>query len=131
MPGPRFQHACAHDVFVSYTHADNQVDPAGWRWITKFTLDLHARLEGVSGRSVNIWRDEDKLGAADRFDDSIARAINDSAVLLVVLSPTYFNSKPCRQERESFYQKLAAERRDSAGGKARVVKVAKFFVPLD
>jgi hypothetical protein len=131
MPGPRFQHGCAHDVFVSYTHADNHVDPAGWRWITKFTQDLHARLEGVSGRSVNIWRDEEKLGAADRFDDSIARAIHDSAVLLVVLSPTYFNSQPCRQERESFYQKIAAEGRDSVAGKARVVKVAKFWVPLD
>jgi hypothetical protein len=131
MPGPRFQHAFAHDVFVSYTHADNQRDPAGWEWVTKFTQDLRARLEGVSGHSVDIWRDEEKLGAADRFDESIARAINDSALLLVVLSPGYFNSTPCKEERESFYRKLRAEGRDSAGGKARVVKVAKFFVPLD
>jgi len=131
MPGPRFRHSYANDVFVSYTHADDYHDPAGWQWVTKFTADLRARLEGVSGRSVEIWRDTEKLGAADRFDDSISRAIKDSAILLVVLSPTYFNSEPCRQERATFYRKIADEGRDFAGGKARIVKVAKYWVPLD
>lgn len=131
MPGPRFQHGYAHDVFVSYTHADNQLDQNRWNWVTRFTRDLHARLEVVSGHSVAIWRDEQKLGAADPFHASIGQAIENTAILLVVLSPTYFNSGECLKEREAFYRAIAARGRVTAGGKARVLKVAKFEVPLE
>ena len=131
MPGPPFAHGCKYDVFVSYTHADNDIDPAGWRWVAKFTHDLHTRLKSVSGREITFWRDEERLGAADRFDDSIQAAINQSAILLVVLSPGYFNSAECRKERDAFYRAIAAAGRTSAGGKARVLKVAKFHVPLE
>ena len=74
MPPPRFQHGYAHDVFVSYTHTDDQPD-AGRRWVTQFTSDFRARLEIVSGHTVDIWRDEEKLGAADRFNETIAQAV--------------------------------------------------------
>src|SRR5262249_24614681 len=130
MPPPRFQHGYAHDVFVSCTHTDDQPD-AGRQWVSAFTNDLKIRLEIVSGHTIDIWRDHEKLGAADRFNDSIGRAIDASAVLLVVLSPAYFNSAPCQEERAAFASKIRRERRESAGGKARVVKVAKFLAPFD
>jgi hypothetical protein len=130
MPPPRFRHGFVHDVFLSYTHADDAAD-AGRRWVTQFARDLQARLVIVSGRTVDIWRDEDKLGAADRFDDTIARAVNDSAVLLVVLSPSYFNSEPCRRERERFTAAVRGQENEFPGGKSRVVKVAKFKVGAD
>jgi hypothetical protein len=130
MPPPRFRHGYDHDVFISYTHTDDQLD-AGCRWVTEFARDLKVRLEIVSGHSVDIWRDEEKLGAADRFNESIAAAIETSAVLLVVLSPGYFNSTPCQEERAAFYDKITRERKESAGRKARVVKVAKFRVALE
>src|SRR5258708_1758670 len=83
MPPPRFQHGYAYDVFLSYTQTDDQPD-AGRRWVTQFMNDLRTRLEIVSGHAVNIWRDEEKLRAADRFNDTIAHAVAGSAVLLVV-----------------------------------------------
>src|SRR5215813_10502037 len=98
MPPPRFQHGWAHDVFLSYTHVDDKED-AGQRWVTKFTEQLRTRLEMVSGRTIDIWRDEEKLGGADYFNDTIANAVRNSAVLLVVLSPSYFNSDYCQRER--------------------------------
>ena len=90
MPPPRFGHGFLRGVLLSYAHADDELD-AGRRWVTQFEADLSARLVMVSGHSVDIWRDAEKLGAADRFDDTIARAVNDSALLLVVLSPSYFS----------------------------------------
>ena len=100
MSPPRFQHGYAHDVFVSYTHTDDQPD-AGRRWVTQFTNDFRARLEIVSGHTVDIWRDEEKLDAADRFNDTIAQAVGGSAVLVVVLSPSYFNSEYCQKETQN------------------------------
>ena len=93
--------------------------------------DLHARLEIVSGHTIDIWRDQEKLGGADRFDDSIARAARESAVLLVVLSPSYFNSDYCTREREEFRRHAEDEGKTAVGDKARIVKVAKFYVDLN
>ncbi len=130
MPPPRFQHGYAHDVFLSYTHTDDQPD-AGRRWVTQFMNDLRARLEIVSGHTVDIWRDEEKLGAADRFNDTIAQAVAGSAVLVVVLSPSYFNSEYCQKERKKFYDQARRDGKESVGEKSRVVKAAKFRVGLE
>jgi len=130
MPSERFKHGYAHDVFLSYTHADDQPD-AGRRWVTQFVSDLEARLQSVSGKSVNIWRDESRLAAADRFNDTIAQALRSSAILVVVLSPSYFASEYCRKEREVFSDHARAEGKESVGTRSRVVKVAKFRVGLE
>jgi TIR domain len=130
MPSSRFRHGFEHDIFISYTHVDDQLD-GGRRWVADFIRDLEARLEIVSGRSVEIWRDQTALGAADRFDDSISMAVRNSALLLVVLSPSYFASEYCLREREAFYEKIRAEGKESVGTKSRVVKVAKFRVDLE
>ena len=129
MPSPRFQHGFPHDVFISYTHADNQPDRRG-PWVERFETDLKARLEVVSGASIDIWWDK-KLGAADRFNDAIKDELQKSAVLVVILSPSYFNSAYCQSERESFYSHCASSGQSAVGNKNRVVKVAKFFVPLE
>ncbi len=103
MPPPRFKHAFEHDVFLSYTHTDDR--PEGEqqiRWVTTFMTDLRIRLEAVSGHTVDIWRDEEKLGAADRFNDTIAHAVSNSAIMLVILSPAYFTSDYCSLERQKF-----------------------------
>src|SRR5207237_204247 len=124
------QHGYVHDVFVSYTHVDDQ-DDGGRRWVTQFKQDLRTRLEIVSGHTVDIWRDEEKLGAGDRFNETIAKAVRESAVLLVVLSPSYFNSEYCGRERDEFSGQAASEGKSTIGDKSRIIKVAKFYVGLD
>jgi hypothetical protein len=99
--------------------------------VTQFMSDLEARLGIVSGHRVEIWRDQAKLGAADRFNDTIAHAVRSSAVLLVVLSPSYFASEYCQKEREQFYQQARSDGKESVGTRSRVVKVAKFRVSLE
>ena len=126
MPAPRFNHGFTNDVFISYTQADDDADASGRNWVSKFDVDLQTRLAHVSGCSIRIWRDRTKLGTSDRFDAEIAAQIRDSAVLVVILSPSYFHSAYCLQERDQF--RAAAP---DVGNKARIIKVAKTHVDLD
>jgi hypothetical protein len=96
----------------------------GRRWVSQFEADLRTRLAQVSGRSIITWRDN-KLGGADRFNDEIATQIGKSAVMVAILSPSYFRSEYCSTERRKFRQAA----RDIAN-KARIVKVAKTRVDL-
>lgn len=128
MPAPRFQHGFANDVFISYTHEDNN-EEARLRWVTRFEAELRSRLAKVSGQSICIWRD-DRLSPVDHFDAEIETQLLASAVLVAVLTPSYFRSKPCNEERAKFIQRAHTERRLDVGNKARIVKVAKTRVPL-
>jgi hypothetical protein len=121
----RFQHGFENDVFISYTHVDDEADVTGRKWVSQFESDLRTRLIQVSGYNVASWRDN-KLGAADRFDGEIAAQVRKSAVLVTVLTPSYFHSEYCRKERELFWLDAG-----DIGNKARVVKVAKTRVELN
>jgi hypothetical protein len=124
MPAPRFEHGFENDVFISYTHADDEADHVGRRWVSQFETDLRTRLVQVSGCSIRTWRDN-RLGAADRFDGEIATQLQKSAVLVPVLTPSYFRSNYCQQERE-YFRKAAPD----IGNTARIVKVVKTRVDL-
>ena len=122
---PRFPHGFQNDVFISYAQVDNKPDANAREWVTQFETDLRTRLVQVSGCRVTTWRD-DKLQAADRWNDEIADRLRNSAVLLAVLTPAYFLSEYCQKEREQFWRDAP-----DIGNKARVVKVAKTHVDLD
>jgi len=129
MPAPRFQHGFANDVFISYTHEDDS-EEAGIRWVARFEAELKHRLAKVSGHSINSWRD-DKLSGADRFGPEIEQQLLGSAVLVSVVTPSYFRSEWCTNERTTFIRRAEAGPGLNVGNKARVVKAAKTRVPLD
>lgn len=129
MPAPRFQHGFANDVFISYTHEDDR-EEAGIRWVARFEAELEARLAKVSGQSIHTWRD-DKLSGADRFGPEIEEQLLKSAVLLPIVTPSYFRSEWCNAERAKFIERAKASRGLDVGNKSRVVKAAKTRVPLD
>ena len=122
----RFTHGFKNDVFISYTQADDRSDASGRQWVTKFEMDLHTRLSLISGRSIQIWRDRTNVGRSDRFNAEIAAQIRESAVLIVVLTPSYAHSGSCRQAREAFSAASA-----ESGDRARVIKVVKTHVDLE
>jgi hypothetical protein len=129
MPGPRFQHGFANDVFISYTHEDNG-EEAGIHWVARFEAELKARLAQVSGQSIETWRD-DRLSGADRFGPAIEEQLLKSAVLVPIVSPSYFTSVWCNTEREKFIERAKASRGLDVGNQSRVVKAAKTRVSLD
>lgn len=128
MPAPPFQHGFANDVFISYTHEDDH-EEAGIQWVSRFAEELRSRLAKVAGQSIRVWRD-DRLTGADRFAPEIQEQLLTSAVLVAVVTPSYFRSEWCSAEREKFMAHAGAHRGLDVGNKARIVKAAKTPVPL-
>jgi hypothetical protein len=128
LPAPRFQHGFANDVFISYTHEDDN-EEAGVRWVSRFETALRGRLAKVSGQSIQTWRD-DRLSGADRFRPEIEQQLLTSAVLVPIVTPSYFHSEWCTAERVKFVESARANRGLDVGNMARMIKVAKTRVPL-
>jgi hypothetical protein len=129
MPAPRFQHGFANDVFISYASEDDR-EEAGVRWVSRFEAELKSRLTKVSGQTIQIWRDN-RLSGADRFGPEIDEQLVASAVLLPIVTPSYFRSQWCQTERARFFEITASDRGLYVGNKCRMVKAAKTRVPLD
>jgi hypothetical protein len=97
-----------HDVFVSYAWADNGVayggpHPSGWVTTLKENLN-----RGPTARKKDIFIDY-QLGPGDRFSAELLRKVERSAVLLIVVSQNYVDSKWCGDELRHFIQHRAAD----------------------
>ena len=119
----------AVDVFISYTHLDDQAVKGEVGWVS----DLHDRLAiqlGVAlGSTPAIWRDQ-RMGAGTRLSAALERSIRDSAILLPIISPSYVNSEWCVWELKGF---TSGERRRgplAVDDVSRVVPVVR-RPPLD
>jgi hypothetical protein len=121
----RFKHGFDNDIFLSYCHKDDETDPSGRRWISKFEYDLKILLEQNSGRTVRVWRDQ-KLNAADRFDAEIINQLKKSAIMIPVLTRNYLTSEYCEREWREFVRTA-----NNIGNATRVIKVAKTYVPVE
>lgn len=114
-----------HDVFISYARVDNRPLPGQQEgWVDLFHKNLNIMLAQRFGRAdmVKIWWDERMLDGSTVFDDSIAKAIDRSAVLLCLYSHGYAASDYCKQELSQFSQKCMAEPMgQQVGGRRRVV----------
>lgn len=92
-----------HEVFISYTHLDNEPDLPGQEgWISIFRGALETRLQKLLGRKVSIWWDRREIKGIDVFDDVVQQACDDSALMVAVLSPRYVLSKACQAELDRF-----------------------------
>jgi hypothetical protein len=117
------------DVFISYTHRDNwKLTDDQHGWIDRFHEALSARLNSLCGRDTHVWRDP-KIGGADLLTPTIAAAVENAAILISVLSPSYFNSEWCAKELQLFLAAAAKSGGVRVGTKSRVVKVLK--TPID
>ena len=100
-----------YDLFISYCRQDN--DP---EWLSAFKRlleDSHRAF--TSGRELKVFLDTQEIRAFDDWQKRILGALTDSAYMLVVVSPGYFESRPCQWESETF---AAREFERSAVGEA-------------
>ena len=79
-----------NDVFISYAHGDGEppVSADGKGWVAHLRDRLHAAIRLRLGFSPNIWMDKRDLDPNVNFDNEIHDQL-DSAVLILVASPTY------------------------------------------
>ena len=122
-------HPYKHDVFISYAHLDNELTGGAGR-ITLFHRDLDTMLSTCLGRPAIIWRD-DQLTVDDDFNSAIMDALNNSAVLVIVMSPTFIERDWFQKEFSAFGK--AAQERGGAiiDGAARTFNVMIRTTPLE
>ncbi len=102
----------AYDIFISYSHVDNEtISDEQCGWIEQFYKNLNLLLAKRTGKmdAVKIWWDNKKLDGSKLFDESIATGIQQSAILLSLISPGYLSSDYCQQELSLFHKKATAE----------------------
>ena len=104
--------AFEYDVFISYAVADNdKPDQHSAGWVDVFERQLRAEIqkEVRHKAEVKIWRDTSRISCGDKFSDSIADGIRQSAVMIVLLSKQYLASEWCTEERAAFFRAIAAD----------------------
>ena len=88
--GPRF------DLFVSYAHDDDRDDNAG-----KVTALMEAlqtcHVETFPNDPLNVFFDTNAIVTGDYWKEKILAGLEQSAVMVAVLSPAYFASEWCRR----------------------------------
>jgi hypothetical protein len=113
-----------NDIFISFSHVDN------WDgWVEKFQDHLRNRLLQI-GVDVTIWRDS-KLRGTDMFSDEIFKQLEQSALLISIVSPPGIKSCWCEDERQAFEHFAALTGGFRFGNTLRALKVVKTPLPAD
>jgi hypothetical protein len=102
----------AYDIFVSYAHADDEI-PAGAKngWVTTLVEELNKVLRRkLGGSGARIWMDH-QLAANANVLDTLLATLMGSRILLLVMSPGYYQSVWCQRELGNFLAQSAAEKR--------------------
>jgi cellulose biosynthesis protein BcsQ len=90
-----------YDVFVSYAHADNEVPEgslAQYGWVTTLAHNLNVG-PNVSRKKLFI---DHHLRQGDDFSGDLVAKVQNSALLMLLLSQNYINSEWCGKELEHF-----------------------------
>ena len=84
-----------YDIFISYSQHDNATHG---NWIHRFHDKLVADFRSRSGIKLIPFLDKENINAGDVLSGRLKNALNETRILIPVLSPTYLSSPWCRQE---------------------------------
>src|SRR5262245_13950230 len=92
----------AWDLFVSYAHVDNTPVFGARGWVSTLVQNLRNLLAQKMGRqdASSVWWDEIELRGNHDVTPEIRTTLQQSAALLLVLSPGYLASQWCKQEKD-------------------------------
>lgn len=117
------------DLFISYTHIDNQPLMKGQEgWVDRFHFSLSSLLNRWMGGKARIWKDE-RLAGDDNFADEIITQFPKTAVMISVLSPRYIESAWCTREVGEFCKIAETTLGLRVKNKYRLVKIV--LSPVD
>ena len=113
------------DVFISYSHVDNERDTATDRgWIDWFFDTFNTKLRQLCGPKIQVWRDH-KIDGSDLLTPVIEENVKQTRLLISVLSPSYLESEWCRTEVKIFVKATQTSGGLRVGTKSRLLKVIK------
>jgi hypothetical protein len=113
-----------YDLFISYTHLDDERYDADRGWIDLLHERLAVRLGQLLGDAPVIWRDG-KLQGNDYFADALIEKLSQVALLVSILSPRYVRSEWCRRELRAFADCVREKQSSHFNEKSRIFKVLK------
>ena len=94
------------DAFLSYTRFDDRHDGGA---ITEFCRRLASAVRAVTGAPFQIFQDVVGMGIGEHWPGKLDEMLNAARFFIPIVTPSYFTSKPCRDELEKFLR----------GGRAR------------
>ncbi|MCA2992771.1 toll/interleukin-1 receptor domain-containing protein [Gemmatimonas sp.] len=107
-----FVESHAYDVFVSYAHADERIDPSGERWVSRFIEVLQGALRARLGMSEEVhWFFDSEALHANHQVEEVLKAARNSAVFLAVASRSYAAREWTRRELQAFSTAAAGDTR--------------------
>ncbi|MCK1739166.1 toll/interleukin-1 receptor domain-containing protein [Bradyrhizobium sp. 138] len=118
-----------NDVFISFSHIDNErISDRFDGWITRFHKVLARFLSKHLGADAKIWRDT-RLADGHVLQDEIITQLQQSAVMLSVISPRYLKSEWCTREMHEFCEHARRSGGLAVGSTQRLVPIVK--TPVD
>jgi hypothetical protein len=118
----RFEHGFPNDVFVSVADHDRTADAASADWCSRFADALTRRVEFLSRKTLRIRHDSHLYER-----NAVQEQLESSALLVLVVSPSYVASDLCRHHRDVFQAG-----RTPAGklpGRSRMLRIDKAPLP--
>jgi TIR domain len=94
-----------HDLFISYAHGDDR------DWINRLVDRLEPALSQRLGINPSIWIDDHKLRQSRDFSKEIPDSVKDSAVFLLLPSPTHIRSRYCIDQECKVFAETIADKR--------------------
>ncbi len=114
-----------NDIFISFSYVDN------WDgWVANFQDLLLNRLRLLLGTQVTSWRDNKQHGP-DAFSDEIFTQLQQSALLISIVSPPAIKSRWCEDEWQAFERFADRNGGFRVANEPRAIKVVKSPLPAD
>ncbi|MDM8524857.1 TIR domain-containing protein [Desulfococcaceae bacterium HSG8] len=121
------------NIYVSYSVIDNDQ-----QWVSTFVHHLESEIAKRMGSkdAFSVFTDRDATSAKPEIPSEIIQKIENSAILVAVVSPGYLNSARCSRERLTFLRKsgdviiVERERIDENAlpGELRAIRPYRFWV---
>jgi hypothetical protein len=97
------------DAFLSYTRFDDGHDGGA---ISEFCRRLASAVRAVTGVPFEIFQDIEGIGIGEHWPGKLDEMLNEVRFFIPILTPSYFTSKPCREELEKFLSAEAERERN-------------------
>lgn len=94
-------------AFMSYAHADNEDGK-----LSEFRRCLEREVSLQLGKKFEIFQDREHIKWGELWASRIKESIDSTVFLIPVITPSFFNSEPCREELIQFQKREENLRRE-------------------
>ena len=96
-------------VFMSYARADDQHESG---YISRLRECLVSEFRFQTGENLFVFQDTEHIDIGERWKEVLENNLDQTTLLLVILTPSYLNSEACRAELKRFLDRERKLERD-------------------